>query len=84
MHKVLVSSRAWEHHTDAPLQIYKLLTLVSWKTFGFWNVVSFVTDCLLTAAFVLRIAGIAATGDEATILRVRSFQCLSLAAPLLW
>ncbi|RDX53892.1 calcium activated cation channel [Lentinus brumalis] len=65
-------------------KIYKLLTLVSWKTFGFWNVVSFVTDCLLTAAFVLRIAGIAATGDEATILRVRSFQCLSLAAPLLW
>ncbi|KAI0720322.1 calcium activated cation channel [Cerioporus squamosus] len=65
-------------------KIYKLLTLVSWKTFGFWNVVSFVTDCLLTAAFVLRMGGIASTGDHATNLRLRSFQCLSLAAPLLW
>lgn len=68
------------------LQIYKLLTLVSWRALGFWNVVSFTMDSLLTAAFAIRIAGIASVGDQAQsdILRYRSFQCLSFAAPLLW
>ena len=65
-------------------QIYKLLILVSWRAFGFWNVVSFVTDCLMTATFVLRVAGIVAVGDQSTALRLRSFQCLSFAAPLIW
>ncbi|RPD66965.1 calcium activated cation channel [Lentinus tigrinus ALCF2SS1-7] len=65
-------------------KIWKLLVLVSWKTFGFWNVISTITDCLLTAAFVLRMAGMATTGDQGTNLRLRSFQCLSFAAPLLW
>ncbi|KAI0334388.1 calcium activated cation channel [Cubamyces sp. BRFM 1775] len=65
-------------------KIMKLLRLVSWNTFTFWNVVSFLTDCLLTAAFVLRMSGIASDGDQSTALKVRSFQCLSFAAPLLW
>ncbi|KAI0375859.1 hypothetical protein BV20DRAFT_959903 [Pilatotrama ljubarskyi] len=65
-------------------KIYKILTLVSWRAFGFWHIVSFVTDCLLTAAFTLRIAGIASAGDQANNFRLRSFQCLSFAAPLLW
>ncbi|KAI0772122.1 hypothetical protein BD413DRAFT_548533 [Trametes elegans] len=64
--------------------IYKILTLVSWRAFGFWHVVSFVSDCLLTVAFALRMAGIASTGDQSASLRLRSFQCLSFAAPLLW
>ncbi|KAI0638379.1 hypothetical protein C8Q77DRAFT_1154034 [Trametes polyzona] len=37
-------------------KIFKILTLVSWRAFGFWHVVSFITDCLLTAAFALRMA----------------------------
>ncbi|KAI0677344.1 hypothetical protein C8Q78DRAFT_1002340 [Trametes maxima] len=65
-------------------QIFKILTLVSWRAFGFWHVISFVTDCLLTAAFVVRLAGIASVGDQSASLRLRSFQCLSFAAPLLW
>ncbi|KAI0660794.1 hypothetical protein C8Q70DRAFT_972498 [Cubamyces menziesii] len=65
-------------------KIFKILTLVSWRAFGFWHVISFVTDCLLTAAFALRMVGIASTGDQAAAFRLRSFQCLSFAAPLLW
>ncbi|KAL7282554.1 hypothetical protein ACG7TL_004025 [Trametes sanguinea] len=65
-------------------KIFKILTLVSWRAFGFWHVISFVTDCLLTAAFILRVGGIASHGDQAASLRLRSFQCLSCAAPLLW
>ncbi|KAI1796187.1 calcium activated cation channel [Ganoderma leucocontextum] len=66
--------------------IYKLITLVSWRALGFWNIVSFAADCLLTVAFALRVAGIAAINDQAQsdALRYRSFQCLSFAAPLLW
>ena len=68
------------------LQIYKLLTLVSWRALGFWNIVSFTMDSLLTAAFAIRIAGIATINDQAQsdALRYLSFQCLSFAAPLLW
>ncbi len=68
------------------LQIYKLLTLVSWRALGFWNIVSFAMDSLLTAAFAIRMAGIATISDQAQsdALRYRSFQCLSFAAPLLW
>ncbi|KAI0832626.1 hypothetical protein BC628DRAFT_1347619 [Trametes gibbosa] len=65
-------------------KIYKIVVLVSWRAFGFWHVVSFVTDCLLTVAFTLRVAGIASIGDQAASFRLRSFQCLSFAAPLLW
>ncbi|KAI0774466.1 calcium activated cation channel [Fomes fomentarius] len=65
-------------------KVGRLVALVSWKTFGFWNVVSLFSDGLLTAAFALRVAGIATSGDHSTALRVRSFQLLSLAAPLLW
>lgn len=57
--------------------------LVSWRTFGFWNVVSFVTDCLFTAAFTLRVIGIANVGEQNKMV-LQSFQCLSFAAPLLW
>ncbi|OBZ76077.1 Calcium channel YVC1 [Grifola frondosa] len=51
-----------------------------------WEVVIFTnySHCLLMVAFALRVAGIASTGDQSTVLRVRSFQCLSFAAPLLW
>ena len=66
------------------LQVYKLVALASWKFFGFWNAVSLIADGLLIAAFVLRIAGIATMGEHGATFRLRSFQCLSFAAPLLW
>ncbi|EPQ59899.1 hypothetical protein GLOTRDRAFT_35258 [Gloeophyllum trabeum ATCC 11539] len=66
-------------------KIYKLLRFVTWRAFGFWNFVSFVTDTLLCIAFVLRISGLLAAGDEASAnLRLRSFQVLSFVAPLIW
>ncbi|EJF62394.1 calcium activated cation channel [Dichomitus squalens] len=67
-------------------KIFKLITLVTWRALGFWNIVSFISDSLLTAAFVLRVAGIVAAnhGGQSDSLRYHSFQCLSFAAPLLW
>ncbi|KAH9943256.1 uncharacterized protein BXZ73DRAFT_87627 [Epithele typhae] len=61
-------------------KIFKLLVLVSWRAFGFWNVVSFITDCLLTAAFTLRMIGIVRPGKQEAMI-LYSFQCLSFAAP---
>ncbi|ETW84143.1 receptor-activated Ca2+ cation channel [Heterobasidion irregulare TC 32-1] len=56
--------------------IYKLLHFATFRAFSFWNFVSFVTDGLLTTAFVLRITGLA-TANHGDTLRVRSFQVLS-------
>ncbi|TFK55588.1 hypothetical protein OE88DRAFT_1622056 [Heliocybe sulcata] len=59
-------------------KIYKLLRFVTWRAFGFWNVVAAMTDALLMTAFVLRISGLLATGDQPSAsLRLRSFQTLS-------
>lgn len=71
-------------HSSDSVQIVKLLLFVSWRALGFWNFVSLMTDSLLIAAFSLRVTGIAAQGDRETLLRTRSFQCLSFVAPLIW
>ncbi|KAL6305806.1 hypothetical protein BKA93DRAFT_816703 [Sparassis latifolia] len=63
--------------------IYQLLLFVSWRALGFWHVVSFLTDSLLLAAFILRVWGIAAADPQSVMLRTRSFQCLSFVAPLI-
>lgn len=42
------------------------------------------TDSLLLSAFILRVAGIASAGQANPTLRLRSFQCLSFVAPLIW
>ena len=65
-------------------QILKLLIFVSWRALGFWNIVSLITDSLLLSAFILRMAGIASGHNENSPLRLRSFQCLSFVAPLIW
>ncbi|PCH40875.1 calcium activated cation channel [Wolfiporia cocos MD-104 SS10] len=65
-------------------KIYKLFFFVSWRSLGFWDVVSFVTDLLLSAAFVLRVAGVASPEPRSYNLRIWSFQCLSFVAPLIW
>ncbi|GBE79923.1 calcium activated cation channel [Sparassis crispa] len=65
-------------------KIYQLLLFVSWRALGFWHVVSFLTDSLLLAAFILRVWGIAAADPQSVMLRTRSFQCLSFVAPLIW
>ncbi|KAI0796957.1 hypothetical protein C8Q75DRAFT_218668 [Abortiporus biennis] len=51
---------------------------------GFWNFVSFLTDALLLTTFTLRVIGIFSTGEDNSNLRLRSFQCLSFIAPLIW
>jgi hypothetical protein len=47
-------------------------------------IVAIVTDGILTAAFVLRVAGMTGPEEKAANLRLKSFQILSFAAPLLW
>ncbi|OAX44017.1 hypothetical protein K503DRAFT_846787 [Rhizopogon vinicolor AM-OR11-026] len=65
-------------------RFYKLWRYATYRAFGFWNVVAFITDSLLLAAFVLRIVGYYATGDQSSNLRFRSFQVLSFVAPFIW
>ncbi|KIJ20360.1 hypothetical protein PAXINDRAFT_166432 [Paxillus involutus ATCC 200175] len=63
---------------------YQLIRFASWRAFGFWNVVAFITDALLVSAFVLRIAGLQAANEQAaSVLRLRSFQVLSFVAPFI-
>ncbi|KAF8897831.1 calcium activated cation channel [Infundibulicybe gibba] len=54
-----------------------LLRFVTWRAFSFWNIISFITDSLLFTAFVLRIIGTQASGDQVALLRLKSFQVLS-------
>ncbi|KAI0727308.1 hypothetical protein C8Q72DRAFT_841133 [Fomitopsis betulina] len=65
-------------------KLFKLLLFVSWRTLGFWDIVSVTTDALLTAAFVLRVAGIVSSDPQSSTFRLRAFQCLSFVAPLIW
>lgn len=41
-------------------------------------------DALLTSAFVLRLLGLSASGDQAAAGRLKSFQVLSFVAPFIW
>ncbi|KAH7916291.1 hypothetical protein BJ138DRAFT_1140008 [Hygrophoropsis aurantiaca] len=63
---------------------YKLFRFATYRAFGFWNVVAFITDGLLLSAFILRMAGLWAYGEQANNLRFRSFQVLSFVAPFIW
>ncbi|KAG2060138.1 hypothetical protein BDR06DRAFT_948194 [Suillus hirtellus] len=65
-------------------RFYKLFKYATYRAFGFWNVVAFITDSLLLAACLLRIAGLCTTGDHSNTLRLRSFQVLSFVAPFIW
>ncbi|KAG0709856.1 hypothetical protein DFH29DRAFT_841605 [Suillus ampliporus] len=56
---------------------YQLFRYATYRAFGFWNVVAFITDSLLLAACSLRIAGFYSIGDQSNTLRLRSFQVLS-------
>ncbi|KAJ7498649.1 hypothetical protein FB451DRAFT_1016192 [Mycena latifolia] len=67
------------------LQLYKLLKFVTYKAYNFWMIVAIVTDGILTTAFVLRVIGMTSTDQEqAGSFRLKSFQILSFAAPLIW
>lgn len=66
------------------LRFYKLFKYATYRAFGFWNVVAFITDSILLAASWLRIAGLCAAGDDSNTLRLRSFQVLSFVAPFIW
>ncbi|KAL4076182.1 hypothetical protein J3A83DRAFT_4357282 [Scleroderma citrinum] len=56
----------------------------SYRAFGFWSVIAFVTDAILFSAFILRISGLYATAAQAEYYRFKSFQVLSLVAPFIW
>ncbi|KAJ7228413.1 hypothetical protein GGX14DRAFT_612754 [Mycena pura] len=64
-------------------RLYKLLKFVTYKAYNFWMIVAFVTDGILTAAFVLRVAGMTGEKEQAANFRLKSFQVMSFAAPLL-
>ncbi|KIO12590.1 hypothetical protein M404DRAFT_684182 [Pisolithus tinctorius Marx 270] len=63
---------------------YQFFRFASYRAFGFWDIVSFITDILLVAAFTYRIAGLSTGGERAGLLRLRSFQILSFVAPFIW
>ena len=63
---------------------YKLINYATRRSFGFWNVIAFITHTLLLLAFIFRIAGIEATDSQASDLRLKSFQVLSFVAPFIW
>lgn len=65
-------------------RFYLLFKYATYRAFGFWNAVAFITDSLLLAACLLRITGLYATGDHSNTLRLRSFQVLSFVAPFIW
>ncbi|KAG2349128.1 hypothetical protein BDR05DRAFT_956507 [Suillus weaverae] len=65
-------------------RFYLLFKYATYRAFGFWNAVAFITDSLLLAACLLRIVGLCATGDHSNTLRLRSFQVLSFVAPFIW
>lgn len=65
-------------------KIYKLLHFATWRSFTFWNLVSFTTDSLLITAFILRLVGLTTTGPYSDSMRLKSFQVLSFVSPLIW
>jgi hypothetical protein len=69
---------------DFNIQFFILLRFVTWRAFNFWSAIAFVTDSLLLTAFVLRILGLLAHGDDEAAFRLHSFQVLSCVSPLIW
>lgn len=57
---------------------------MSWRSFGFWDAITFITDSILLAAFTLRMIGLASTGDQEDSIRRYSFQVLSCVSPFIW
>jgi|SRR6267154_4716111 len=66
------------------IQVYKTLRFATWRAFGFWHVVSIVTDVLLLTAFILRVSGLALHEENRDPLLLHSFQVLSFVSPLIW
>lgn len=66
-------------------KLYKITRLFTWRAgfLGFWTILSIITDGLLIAALVLRIAGIVGD-DESGNQHLKSFQVLSCVAPFIW
>lgn len=63
---------------------HKLTRYASLRSFGFWDVITSITNALLLSAFILRVAGLKATGSRAADLMLKSFQVLSFVAPFIW
>lgn len=65
-------------------KFFTLLKFVTWRAFSFWNAVTFITDSLLFAAFILRVIGIQGSPEQQVSYRLSSFQVLSYVAPFIW
>ncbi|KAJ3505660.1 hypothetical protein NLJ89_g7303 [Agrocybe chaxingu] len=65
-------------------KLFTLLRLVTYRAFTFWSAIAFITDSLLLSAFTLRIVGLHATGENSSMMHLRSFQVLSCVAPFIW
>lgn len=77
----------WGPYGSDLSQLYKTLRFFTWRAFGFWTIISLITDALLVTAFSLRIYGIYIpdTGNGMSDkYHFQSFQVLSHVAPLIW
>ncbi|EED82653.1 predicted protein [Postia placenta Mad-698-R] len=79
-----VLALAFSFESEQICHLYKLFLFVSWRSLGFWDVISFLTDSLLLVAFVLRVVGVSSPEPRSVTIRILSFQCLSFVAPLIW
>ncbi|KAG6830324.1 hypothetical protein H0H92_001259 [Tricholoma furcatifolium] len=64
-------------------KFYLLIRFSSLRAVSFWNVVAFLTDTILVAAFALRVIGMTTTDADSAGWRLTSFQVLSTVAPLI-
>ncbi|KZS98082.1 hypothetical protein SISNIDRAFT_481943 [Sistotremastrum niveocremeum HHB9708] len=64
-------------------KIYTTIKLFTWRAFGFWTVISMITDVLLISAFVLRMIGLQTPSDSHNY-HLISFQVLSFVSPFIW
>ncbi|KAJ3758886.1 calcium activated cation channel [Lentinula raphanica] len=77
LYVIALSTLVEGEHPSFHLELFKLLRFVTWRAFSFWNVVAFVTNSLLLAAFILRMVGLHDNTDSSATLRLHSFQVLS-------
>ncbi|KAJ3572869.1 hypothetical protein NP233_g2814 [Leucocoprinus birnbaumii] len=84
--EIILYFMALSFAVEDTFRFFKLLHFVVWwRAFSFWNIIAFIIDALLVAAFALRVAGISAANDDAGAhWRLSSFQVLSFVAPFIW
>ncbi|EJD53958.1 calcium activated cation channel [Auricularia subglabra TFB-10046 SS5] len=81
----LLYSMALAFSIEEMHRVYVTLRYFTWMAFGFWTIVSLMTDALLLIAFSLRLAGLWITDTQLSYwYHYNSFKVLSCVAPLIW